>query len=134
MRRYAEPVEVRVAWPAVPDHLERPEPAGAGVVPDFATVLPQSFLWRGRRYRVQAVTARWRERRAWWREALDPPPGVPHGIAAAARERLVWRVEAVAGHSRSAGVFDLACDEPDPGALAAGAGPPGGWRLLRVAD
>lgn len=140
VRRYAEPVEVQLRMPQVPDSpqdLELPGPSGLSS--GLTGVVPQAFLWRGRRYRVQAVTAHWRERRAWWREALDPPPGVPHGIAAAARERLVWRVEAVAGHSRSVGVFDLACVEPDPAVLAAAgswaaAGPPGGWRLLRVAD
>ena len=61
---------------------------------------PEAFIWRGRLYVVRDVLATWRERRAWWREALDADdaqvrPG--ETLAAAARERQVWRVEASPG-------------------------------------
>ncbi len=132
MRRYNEPVEVSTASERpCPATVEFDHPGGAGQ--------PTSFVWRGRHYVVREVLSHWRERRAWWRDALDPAPGQPHGVAAAAREGQVWRVEASAG-GRS-GVFDLACDDPaDFGGLdrphaagAAGPAPPG-WRLVRVAD
>ncbi|HET6667647.1 MAG TPA: DUF6504 family protein, partial [Intrasporangium sp.] len=49
VRRFSDPVEVRVGEP------ERPE----------------AFIWRGRLYVVRDVLSQWRERRAWWRDALD---------------------------------------------------------------
>ncbi|HET8988807.1 MAG TPA: DUF6504 family protein [Humibacillus sp.] len=79
---------------------------------------PEAFIWRGRLYVVREVLATWRERRAWWREALDADdaqvrPG--ETLAAAARERQVWRVEASPGWSFTPGVYDLAHDEPGSG-------------------
>jgi hypothetical protein len=76
---------------------------------------PEAFIWRGRLYVVRDVLATWRERRAWWREALDADdaqvrPG--ETLAAAARERQVWRVEASPGWSFTPGVYDLVHDEP----------------------
>ncbi len=139
VRRYAEPVIVTT----------RARPAdGAGE--------PVTFVWRGRRYAVCAVLAQWQQRRAWWRDVLDPHldshldsrldsqldrgGSAPAGarIAAAARERRVWRVEAglwrpraagmgssrTAGVGPSLGVFELACDDTDPPA----------WQVLRIAD
>ena len=75
---------------------------------------PEAFIWRGRLYVVRSVLATWRERRAWWREALDADeahvrPG--ETLAAAARERQVWRVEASPGWSFTPGVYDLAHDD-----------------------
>ncbi len=66
---------------------------------------PRQFLWRGRLYVVRAVVAHWIESSAWWggsRRALEGaiPP----------HEHEVWRVEAQAGRSDSAGVYDLRRD------------------------
>ena len=96
---------------------------------------PLWFDWAGRRYHVRAILSHWRERRAWWRDVLDADPAAHpsdepcSAIAVAARERLVWRVEAGPARLTRTGVFDLACDEgtfgnPDPR----------GWVLLRVSD
>ena len=125
---------------------------------------PEAFIWRGRLYVVRDVLATWRERRAWWREALDADdaqvrPG--ETLAAAARERQVWRVEASRGWSFTPGVYDLAHDESSPAPHSSstsnsrstsrsgshsgsrsgshsesrdGAHPDGGWSLVRVAD
>jgi hypothetical protein len=100
VRRYDEPVEVRLADGPV----DGSGPVGA----------PAAFRWRGRRYRVGAVQARWRERRAWWREVGE------EGEEGDRTERVVWRVEATTG--ASAGVFELGAD--------------GGsrWLLLRALD
>ena len=89
---------------------------------------PEAFIWKGRLYVVRDVLAQWRERRAWWRESGDPgearaQPGT--GIAAAAAEHQVWRVEASPGWSFAPGVYDLAHDE---------SAHPEQWSLVRVAD
>jgi hypothetical protein len=86
-RTYADPIDVR--------RSERRSPGGS----------PQQFLWRGRLYVVRAVVAHWIESSAWWggsRRALEGaiPP----------HEHEVWRVEAQAGRSDSAGVYDLCRD------------------------
>jgi Family of unknown function (DUF6504) len=112
MRRYSDPVQVRSAEPS--RHT-----ASAETEPD-------AFVWQGRLYVVRTVLAHWRERRSWWRDALDPAPGQPTGIDVASREQHVWRVEASRGHAYGTGVFDLTTDGVD------GAG--GEWRLVRVAD
>lgn len=106
VRRFSDPVEVRVGVP------EQPE----------------AFIWRGRLYVVRQVLSQWRERRAWWRDALDAEeatvrPGA--AIAVAAREQRVWRVEASPGWSFAPGVYDLAHDESAPRDR---------WSLIRVAD
>jgi len=121
VRRYEEPIEVR---------------AGVGVVdltgdidrvPDPS---PSAFLWRGRLYIVRGVIGHWRERRAWWREALVPDEddsdtrrGMSAGQVPECLEQEVWRVEASPGRLAGTGVYDLGMD-----------GPVRGWRLLRVAD
>ena len=110
MRRYAEVIDVT--------------DTGDVDVTGFSMADPHIFVWRGRRYVVRRVLARWRERRAWWRDALDPGRGRPSGMAVAERERHVWRVEASAERSAGAGVYDLACDDADDSA----------WHLIRVAD
>lgn len=104
VRRYNEPVEVKASAGRPVSCAELDQPVIRGQ--------PEAFIWRGRLYVVREVLAHWRERRAWWREALDPPLGQPHGIAAAARERQVWRVEASPGRLARSGVFDLARDDP----------------------
>jgi hypothetical protein len=106
VRRFSDPVEVRVGEP------ERPE----------------AFIWRGRLYVVRDVLSQWRERRAWWRDALDAEEAdvVPgSSIAAAASEQQIWRVEASPGWSFAPGVYDLAHDESAQGDR---------WSLVRVAD
>ena len=109
VRRYEELIEVR-----------------AGV--DVQDPSPSAFLWRGRLYVVRDVIGHWRERRAWWREALDPDEdGAAHGLDSPVQlrclEQEVWRVEASPGRLAGTGVYDLGM-----------AGPARGWRLLRVAD
>ena len=119
---------------------------------------PEAFIWRGRLYVVRDVLATWRERRAWWREALDADdaqvrPG--ETLAAAARERQVWRVEASRGWSFTPGSTTWPTTSPvqplTPALLPLdtsrsnsrsgshsesrdGAHPDGGWSLVRVAD
>ena len=106
VRRYEELIEVR-----------------AGV--DVQDPSPSAFLWRGRLYVVRDVIGHWRERRAWWREALDPDEEVAaRGLDCCEHE--VWRVEASPGRLASSGVYDLGMDGMN--------GPAGSWRLLRVAD
>ncbi len=89
---------------------------------------PEAFIWRGRLYVVRGVLAHWRERRAWWRDALEADeaqvrPG--ETLVAAASEQHVWRVEASPGWSFTPGVYDLAHDESPHGDR---------WSLVRVAD
>lgn len=160
VRRYEEPIEVRCESPGFSGGLAGPVPAGrvpaaahpelsgppagevpAGEVPDE---VPAAFIWRGRLYVVREVLGHWRERRAWWRDALDPTSShvamsshVPAPSHAPARnlvaasthgdtttslelEQEVWRVAASAGRTHATGVYDL-------GHLHQ-------WRLLKVAD
>ena len=89
---------------------------------------PEAFIWRGRLYVVRGVLAQWRERRAWWHDALEADeaqvrPG--ETLVAAASEQHVWRVEASPGWSFAPGVYDLAHDELLHGDR---------WSLVRVAD
>lgn len=56
VRRYEEPIEVRAAADET-----------ASGVPGA----PEAFLWRGRLYVVREVLDHWKERRPWWRDALD---------------------------------------------------------------
>ncbi|HEX7536618.1 MAG TPA: DUF6504 family protein, partial [Dermatophilaceae bacterium] len=89
---------------------------------------PTAFLWRGRLYVVREVIGHWRERRAWWRDALNPDEEVAaHGLDCLEHE--VWRVEASPGRLAGTGVYDLGRD----GDLGKD-GSARGWRLLRVAD
>jgi len=94
-RRYADPIDVRRAGEPAP---------GQGRSADHSDH-PSQFLWRGRLYVVRAVIAHWIESSSWWggsRRALEGaiPP----------HEHEVWRVEAQAGRSSTAGVYDLHCD------------------------
>ena len=89
---------------------------------------PEAFIWRGRLYVVRSVLAQWRERRAWWRDALEADetqvrPG--ETLVAASSEQHVWRVEASPGWSFTPGVYDLAHDETPRGDQ---------WSLVRVSD
>ena len=76
VRRYEEPIEVRAGAGG----------AGEGVVDRAGDIncpdpTPSAFLWRGRLYIVRDVIGHWRERRAWWREALDPVRRRPGGTS-----------------------------------------------------
>ena len=142
MRRYSDPVEVRSV--PVSGGVQGTAPGrGAGSVHGTVEVDalvdgggggreavdvagPEAFIWQGRLYVVRRVLAHWRERRSWWRDALDPVPGQPTGIDVASREQHVWRVEASRGQSFGTGVFDLTSDGAE--------GPDADWRLVRVAD
>ena len=69
-------------------------------------VYPREFRWRGERYRVKSVLARWIETSPWWR---DPSYQQSFGEQSDERqieERLVWRVEA-GGSAARRGVYDL---------------------------
>ena len=146
MRRYSDPVQVRSEPMAA--SWSDPDTGGAtGDVSRVGTVggttrtdgadgaaetdgvrSPQAFIWQGRLYVVRQVLDHWRERRSWWRDALDPVPGQPTGIAVASREQHVWRVEASRGLAHGTGVFDLTSDGADADGADAD------WRLVRVAD
>jgi Family of unknown function (DUF6504) len=136
MRRYSDPVEVRsgsrlgTVQGSVPGRgsVDEMEPVDEVVV-GRETVdagAPEAFIWQSRLYVVRRVLAHWRERRSWWRDALDPVPGQPTGIDVASREQHVWRVEASRGQAFGTGVFDLTSDGAE-GADAV-------WCLVRVAD
>ncbi len=130
MRRYSDPVEVRSAQATLPrspdlDSDDDGKDDGLDAPGDVTT--PQAFIWHGRLYVVREVLGHWRERRAWWREALDPALGQQTGIDVASREQHVWRVEASPGRAHGTGVFDLVHDDvPHVGQTD--------WRLVRVAD
>lgn len=86
-RTYEEPIHVR----------------RSGAIPP--TDRPVQFLWRGRLYVVRDVISHWIESAPWWggsRRALEGE--IP------AHEHEVWRVEAQAGRSDDAGVYDLRRD------------------------
>ena len=113
VRRYEEPIEVR---------------AGAGGADPAPDPTPSAFLWRGRLYVVRDVIGHWRERRAWWRDALDPDEQVAaRGLECLEQE--VWRVEASPGRHAGIGVYDLGMND-----LGMDGPVRRGWRLLRVAD
>jgi hypothetical protein len=114
VRRYEEPIEVRAGVGVV-------GLGGINPVPD-SSPSPSAFLWRGRLYIVREVIGHWRERKAWWREALDPDEDAAAQVSDCL-EQDVWRVEASPGRLAGTGVYDLGMD-----------GPARGWRLLRVAD
>lgn len=130
VRRYEEPIEVRAGvggsgvGGAGAGDVDGGVDGGVDSVPDPA---PSAFLWRGRLYIVRDVIGHWRERRAWWREALDPDEEVAaQGLDCL--EQVVWRVEASPGRLAGTGVYDLGMHDLGMD------GPVRGWRLLRVAD
>ena len=123
VRRYEEPIEVRAGMGGV----DRRDIDRTGDIDRASDPTPSAFLWRGRLYVVRDVIGHWRERRAWWREALDPDEEVAaHGLDCLEQE--VWRVEASPGRLAGIGVYDLGMNN------LGGDGPVRGWRLLRVAD
>jgi hypothetical protein len=133
VRTYGEVIDVRTAsaLPASALSASLPSPAA-----------PTQFLWRGRLYLVRDVLAHWVELGAWWapRGAARPGPRPardlddPRSVAVdvGAVEREVWRVEAAAGRSAEAGVYDLV---RDIAAHDSGAPPEADhWRLARALD
>lgn len=101
MRRYDEPVQVRLT------------------TGDDGTAVPDAFLWRNRVYVVREVLSTWLESEPWWETARTPG-------RRAAPERTVWRVEAGAGRTLGAGVYDLAQAAAVPAVVPAMAGTPAG--------
>ena len=143
VRRYEEPIEVR-AGVGVVDRGDIDCVCDLDRVPGRA---PSAFLWRGRLYVVRAVIGHWRERKAWWREALEPDEndsGHRRGMPAAygpgcpvhmdCLEQEVWRVEASPGRLAGTGVYDLGTNDLGTVGDLGMNGPVRGWRLLRVAD
>jgi len=126
VRRYEEPIEVRAGVDVVDGGVVD---GGDG---DAHGPSPSAFLWRGRLYVVRDVIGHWRERRAWWREALDPDEEVSsRGLGCLVQpdrlEHEVWRVEASPGRLAGTGVYDLGMAGMDSQMRSS-------WRLLRVAD
>jgi hypothetical protein len=126
VRRYEESIEVRAGEGAVglndntATRSRAPREGCAGI--DVQEPPPSAFLWRGRLYIVRDVIGHWQERKAWWREALDPDEEIAaRGLDCLEHE--VWRVEASPGRLAGTGVYDLGMD-----------GLARSWRLLRVAD
>ncbi|MDQ1483011.1 MAG: hypothetical protein QOF35_1087 [Actinomycetota bacterium] len=136
VRRYEELIEVRSGEGAVGlrarKSLEVQEDRG-GTESGPSSPEPSAFLWRGRLYIVRDVLGHWRERRAWWREALDHDEEIAgHGLGSVqlgCLEQEVWRVEASPGRLAGTGVYDLGMNGID-----GTDGPTRSWRLLRVAD
>jgi len=134
VRRFSDSVQVRVRRREQEWETARevgPEKGGEKdekALGSPAGTTPEAFIWRGRLYVVRSVLAQWRERRAWWRDALEADeaqvrPG--ETLVAAASEQHVWRVEASPGWSFAPGVYDLAHDESPRGDQ---------WSLVRVSD
>ncbi|MFM6848462.1 MAG: DUF6504 family protein [Terrabacter sp.] len=123
VRRFSDSVQVRVR------SREQEWEKGCEKAPcPSAGAAPEAFIWRGRLYVVRSVLAQWRERRAWWRDALEADeaqvrPG--ETLVAEASEQHVWRVEASPGWSLAPGVYDLAHDESPKSDR---------WSLVRVSD
>ena len=107
MRRYDDPVEVRVG---LVDGVEA----------------PAQFLWRDRLWQVRALVGHWVETPPWWdqpavqgllgvrRDGADgstaddsTADGVGGSVAALVAEREVWRVDAGRGRLGTRGVFEL---------------------------
>jgi len=137
VRRYEEPIEVR-AGEGVVGSRESDLGRGGAIDRERGAEVqdsqPTAFLWRGRLYIVREVIGHWRERRAWWRDALDPhdestAQGLDSPVQLDCLEHEVWRVEASPGRLAGIGVYDLGKD----GDLGLD-GSARGWRLLRVAD
>jgi hypothetical protein len=146
VRRYGESIEVRSGEGAVGlrarKSLEVQEDRdGIESVP--SSPAPSAFLWRGRLYVVRDVLGHWRERRAWWRDALDPDEETAgHGLGSVqlgCLEQEVWRVEASPGRLAGTGVYDIGMHDLRNGMNGMNGtdgtdGPTRSWRLLRVAD
>ena len=153
MRTYGEVIDVRTEAHRGDGPLAGP--LGGRVDGALPSDAPAQFVWRGRLYLVRDVLAHWVELGTWWtlprRATVPQGAGAPGGHRSApadgepparsvaadvgAVEREVWRVEAAAGRSATAGVYDLVRDVPavDPRAPLSAAHPPR-WRLARTLD
>jgi hypothetical protein len=129
MRRYDDPVEVRVG-------------EGADTPPEHERA-PSQFLWHGRLWKVRAVLAHWVETGPWWsspgvRAAIgshdegEQPDAAVRPVGDLLTERELWRVEAGRGRAvdpagdpdgDTGGIFDLAFDWAD-----------GRWQLVGCVD
>ena len=69
-------------------------------------IYPTEFSWRGERYRVKSVLARWIETSPWWRDSSHQQHSGQQSDEPLIGERLVWRVEAGRSSARR-GVYDL---------------------------
>ena len=112
-RRFTEPVEVCT------------QAAASGPV-------PEEFHWRGRRYVVREVLARWTESGSWWKGSAMSAVVTGGEIASTTltvddRSTQWWRVEADSGRlaalSGGSGVYDLCFTEASAQ-----------WSLKRVMD
>lgn len=141
MRRYGDDIEVRSG--AGRAAVGQEHPGGPDAQGHEGQSVPEIFLWRGRLYLVRDVLDHWVQRRPWWREVLEPagraparelggraeatavscPPAPTFTVADLEHE--VWRVEAAAGASCAAGVYDL---------LRSVDGGGESWRLLSASD
>ncbi|MFN2613464.1 MAG: DUF6504 family protein [Actinomycetota bacterium] len=92
-KRYGEPIQV-----------EAPE----GTI--------EAFWWRGKRYTVRQIHARWRETGGWWDAAGETAQPWAAGDA-----REIVRIDA--GNGSGAGTYEIARDLRD-----------GVWTLARVWD
>jgi hypothetical protein len=91
-KRYREPVDVESAEGSI-----------------------EAFWWRGNRYVVRQILARWREAGGWWTAAATEKPW------AAGDDREILRIHAVS--TRGIGTYELARDLRN-----------GAWLLDRVWD
>ncbi len=131
MRRYEDPVEVRVG--------EGSDTHTDTLVDERA---PSQFLWHGRLWKVRAVLAHWVETGPWWSspgvravigsegQVVDEDTPEPRPVGDLLTERELWRVEAGRGQAvgpdgepDGGGVFDLAFDWAD-----------GRWQLVGCVD
>lgn len=119
-RRYLDQVEVRLGDPV--EHRVHLEPGWRRGARAVAGEVPTLFLWQGRVHVVRGVLAQWTRRMPWWRGtgALARSDDGPGADAGTELEQEVWRVEASAGRSSRAGVYDLVRGER--------------WLLERVSD
>ena len=131
MRRYDDPVEVRV-----------------GEGGDSAATLlderaPAQFLWHGRLWKVRAVLAHWVETGAWWsspgvRAVIgsegESEDAVPRPVGDLLTERELWRVEAGPGPGPTASPTAAGSStSPSTGPTAAGSSS-GAWTDDHPAD
>ena len=93
-KRYGEPIQV-----------EAPE----GTI--------EAFWWRGKRYVVRQVHARWRETGGWWQDTETAQPW------AAGDAREIVRLDAGSSGRNGSGTYEIARDLRD-----------GAWTLARVLD
>src|SRR4051812_4230861 len=75
VRRFSDAVQVRVRGRQQSGVARQGDSMGGSMGDSMGDSMaagppPEAFIWRGRLYVVRGVLAQWRERRAWWRDAL----------------------------------------------------------------